>query len=197
MDTLWLDLLNSDWHDYLGRGQDEDRLDSTDWLRGFLARWDLAPADINSSDTRTALRGLRSLLQRFLVTLAAGEQPRPAELAALNAYLAAGPVVRRVDREDDAYHLRLVPVEGTLGAVLCETATSFAEVLVDGDPSRIKTCQNPDCKWVFYDRSRNRTRRWCAGPTACGNLLKVRRFRERKKKAAAKPSTKPRKPAPR
>ena len=25
MDPLWAELVNSDWHDYLGQGRDEDR----------------------------------------------------------------------------------------------------------------------------------------------------------------------------
>lgn len=89
------------------------------------------------------------------------------------------------------YRLRLGPARTGLEAVLSDIAASFAEVLVEGDPSRIKICEDPDCKWVFYDHSRNRTRRWCEGASACGNLLKVRRFRERKKKAATEASSGP------
>ncbi len=34
------------------------------------------------------------------------------------------------------------------------------------------------CGWVFYDRSKNRSRKWCEQAT-CANLMKVRRFRQR------------------
>ncbi|MHC4177306.1 MAG: CGNR zinc finger domain-containing protein, partial [Planctomycetota bacterium] len=61
MDELWLDLLNSDWHDYLGSGRTEDRLENLRWLQGFLARWNLPRPDASSRDTRRALRNLRSL----------------------------------------------------------------------------------------------------------------------------------------
>jgi predicted RNA-binding Zn ribbon-like protein len=38
-----------------------------------------------------------------------------------------------------------------------------------------------DCRFVFYDQSKNGTRTWCS-MRVCGNRAKVRRFRE---KAAA------------
>ena len=55
---------------------------------------------------------------------------------------------------------------------------SFAAFLAEGDPTRLKLCENRDCRWVFYDTTRSRTRRWCAD--TCGNLIKVREFRRRK-----------------
>jgi len=63
--------------------------------------------------------------------------------------------------------------------VLFAVVESFASFLVEGDPERLKLCENPDCRWVFYDTSRSRTRRWCAD--SCGNLLKVRKCRQKKK----------------
>ena len=140
-------------------------------------------------NTGEALRGLRSLLQSLVATARSGRQLRREDLEALNAYLACDSVIRRVERHRDGYRMTLVPVKSTIQAVMAQIAASFAEVLVEGDPGRIKICENDDCKWVFYDRSRSRTRRWCAGADGCGNLLKVRRFRERQKKGKGKLST--------
>jgi predicted RNA-binding Zn ribbon-like protein len=184
MDTLWLDLLNSDWHDYLGGGRHEDRLENLRWLGEFLSRWNLAPGDVSSLDTRRDLKTLRAFLSRMVGRLREGKPLRDRDVAQLNAFLASGPVVRRVQRDRDGFRLRLVAGQGLRQAVLSGIAASFAQMLVEGDPSRIKICENPDCKWVIYDQSRNRTRRWCEGATGCGNLLKVRRFRERQKKSA-------------
>lgn len=46
------------------------------------------------------------------------------------------------------------------------------------DPDRLRRCQNPDCAWLFIDRSRNRSRQWCE-MGVCGNRAKASRFRER------------------
>jgi predicted RNA-binding Zn ribbon-like protein len=40
----------------------------------------------------------------------------------------------------------------------------------------LKICGNRLCRWVFADRSRNRSRRWC-DMAACGNRAKVARHR--------------------
>ncbi|PHB05638.1 PadR family transcriptional regulator [Bacillus wiedmannii] len=50
---------------------------------------------------------------------------------------------------------------------------------------RLKAC--PDCRWVFYDHSRNGSKRWCgmyAGETggrACGTIAKVKNYRAKRK----------------
>ena len=43
----------------------------------------------------------------------------------------------------------------------------------DGHWQRMKACRNPQCRWVFYDHSRNRTGTWCS-MRVCGNRHKVR-----------------------
>ena len=80
----------------------------------------------------------------------------------------------------NACRLRLVPTRQGLDAVLLAIVESFASFVVSGEPERLKLCENPDCRWVFYDTTRSRTRRWCAD--TCGNLMKVRDFRARQKK---------------
>ncbi len=190
MDEPWIELLNSDWHDFRSQGPAEDRLESPQWVGGFLAQWKLSPRVVAAKSTRIGLGELRSLLKRLVLTIAEGQRPHPDDLETLNAYLAAGPFhcrLQYVPEADRVYYLRMEPVRENLQTTLAHIARSFAEVLVAGDPARIKLCENPDCRWVFYDRSRSRTRRWCEGASGCGNLLKVRRFRERQKKKRGKP----------
>jgi predicted RNA-binding Zn ribbon-like protein len=50
----------------------------------------------------------------------------------------------------------------------------------DGTWSRLKVCANPDCAWVFYDRSRNQQGNWC-NMAVCGNRLKNRELRARRR----------------
>ena len=50
---------------------------------------------------------------------------------------------------------------------------------------RLKAC--PDCRWVFYDHSRNGSKRWCGmyageeGGRACGTIAKVKNYRAKRK----------------
>ena len=43
---------------------------------------------------------------------------------------------------------------------------------------RVKACRGNDCRWVFIDRSRNTSRRWC-DMANCGNRAKMATFRDR------------------
>lgn len=50
----------------------------------------------------------------------------------------------------------------------------------DGTWSRLKVCGNPDCRWAFYDRSRNQQGSWC-DMAVCGNRIKNRQLRARRR----------------
>ena len=48
----------------------------------------------------------------------------------------------------------------------------------EGAWERLKTCANGRCGWAFYDRSKNRSGRWCS-MDVCGNRAKTRAYRSR------------------
>jgi predicted RNA-binding Zn ribbon-like protein len=178
----WIDLLNSDWHDYRGSGRRADHLDDPAWRARYLARWGRRLAGVPVTEVVDGLKRLRTVLRRAVDAVVADRPVPEQERRAINAVLAAAPAVHRLDRDGSAYALRDVPQGQEPAAVLAEIAAGFAAVLAEGEPERIKICQNVDCRWVFFDRSKNRSRRWCENDTACGTLMKVRRFRARRKK---------------
>ncbi|MFZ0452430.1 MAG: CGNR zinc finger domain-containing protein [Ignavibacteriaceae bacterium] len=59
-------------------------------------------------------------------------------------------------------------------------AESAVRLLSSDLISRVKICAGDDCGWLFIDTSKNKSRQWC-DMKDCGNLAKVRRFRERQK----------------
>jgi predicted RNA-binding Zn ribbon-like protein len=180
MDLLWAELINSDWHDYRGSGAREDRLENGPWLRAFLERAGCPSDTLPSPGEREALRGLRTLLRGLLEAFRAG-RPLPVDgLLELNRILAEAPVIRRLERTPAGARLATVPGAQGLRPLLGEIAASFARLLVEGDPARVKVCANPDCGWVIYDESRNLSRRWCDA-AECGNLIKVRMHRQRRR----------------
>ncbi|PRX46599.1 CGNR zinc finger protein [Prauserella shujinwangii] len=68
-----------------------------------------------------------------------------------------------------------------------ELLAAVLRAVADGRWPRLKAC--PDCRWVFYDHTRNGRKRWClmtaGGPDgrSCGSIAKVRRHRERAARA--------------
>jgi hypothetical protein len=57
-------------------------------------------------------------------------------------------------------------------------AAAAAKVAIEGRLDRVKICPADDCRWAFYDTSRNRSRQWCS-MEVCGNRAKARSHRER------------------
>jgi predicted RNA-binding Zn ribbon-like protein len=178
VEPLWAELINSDWHDHLGSGRREDRIANDEWLARFLGRVGWPARRLPGPAERAKLRALRAVVRRAVDRLRAGEVPGRRDVAALNRALA----LRRTVRQLRLGGGRLVVVESSsasgIDEVLGAVAASVADLLAHGDPRRIKVCANPDCRWVIYDESRNRTRRWCEA-AVCGSLIKVRRFRSR------------------
>lgn len=181
MNTVWVDLLNSDWHDYLGSGRTEDRLENSSWLRDFLSRWTGGGNLVGKRGTSTRLRGLRTLIRRMADACMDEKEPSSEDIERLNDVMATCPRTWRLSALNGSYELREIPVRTGLDQIEADIARAFAEVFVDGDPDRIKLCQNPDCRFVIYDESPNRSRKWCENNTGCGTLMKVRKHRAKKR----------------
>jgi predicted RNA-binding Zn ribbon-like protein len=62
--------------------------------------------------------------------------------------------------------------------MLWPVVRSAAELLTSDELGRVRECAADNCAWLFLDRSKNRSRRWC-DMAVCGNRDKVRRFRQR------------------
>ena len=77
-------------------------------------------------------------------------------------------------------HLEPVPT-GVRGA-LARLLIAVDDCRLDGTWSRLKICPADDCRWAFYDESKNRTRVWCA-MGVCGNRRKTRAYRARRRRA--------------
>ena len=50
-----------------------------------------------------------------------------------------------------------------------------ADLLVTGNLERLKRCSDSSCGWLYYDTSKNNSRRWCCMKT-CGNRAKANKF---------------------
>jgi predicted RNA-binding Zn ribbon-like protein len=61
-------------------------------------------------------------------------------------------------------------------------ADALVDLLRTADPDRLRSCPLPDggCGWLFLDRSRNGSRRWCSMDD-CGTHAKSRRLTERRR----------------
>ena len=75
-------------------------------------------------------------------------------------------------------HAELVPRAPGFDAALGRIVGVVHTAIADGSWPRLKACPRHICRWVFYDRSKNRNSRWCA-MSVCGNRVKTTRYRRR------------------
>lgn len=127
-------------------------------------------------DTEDRLARLRADLRRML-------EGTPGGAGALNQWLRALPFYASIDESTEGTVLRYTsdPDAGLIGLLLITVICAIH----DGTWSRLKAC--PDCRVVFYDHTRSRTKVWCGmlagGPEgrACGTIAKVTRYRQKQR----------------
>lgn len=162
--------------DLLADGQSAARWFSS---AGLLAR--SAPVSVVDLELAREVRdGLRRLLE-----LPGGEQPPAQALEPLRRLVEAHPP-RVVVGDDGAIEVTSGGGDDT-GDALCELLLIARAAQQDGTWTRLRVCANPECGWVFYDRSRNQQGQWC-DMAVCGNRLKNRRLRSRRATASRAPA---------
>ena len=120
-------------------------------------------AFVNADDEREP--AFREVLRRLLA-----DKRDPEAIAALDA--AADRVRLRFGPDGSAR----LEGDGLVASMLAIIAGAQA----DGTWERMKACRAEDCRWAFYDRSRNRSRAWCS-MSECGNRAKARSYRARQR----------------
>ncbi|TWD82377.1 putative RNA-binding Zn ribbon-like protein [Kribbella amoyensis] len=71
-------------------------------------------------------------------------------------------------------------IEATADQALSTIARDAITILGGSDADLLKECGRPECTQVYLDRSRGGRREWCAMET-CGNKMKAKAYRARKK----------------
>jgi hypothetical protein len=119
-------------------------------------------AGVPSSELIAQVRGIRDALR---AAVAEGQGP-----VGDSAAVRTGGLIR-VELRDG---VPILVASDPVGAVLAASA----RLAVLGDWGRVKICPADDCRWAFFDHSRNRSRTWCS-MRVCGNRTKARNWRER------------------
>jgi predicted RNA-binding Zn ribbon-like protein len=160
----------------LESGQDRlaDPADARPWL---VSNDLLAPQGELAAGDLELVRCVREAVRAMLVHNAGGPAPAPDALKPLHD-VADGSSARAEFRADGTVHL--AAAGDSVPARLVELLVIIRDAQRDGSWMRLKACANDDCQWVFYDRSRNHGGTWCE-MAACGNKLKNRDFRARRR----------------
>jgi predicted RNA-binding Zn ribbon-like protein len=103
----------------------------------------------------------------------------PAATSTLNRLAAEIRLSFELGADGDA---RLRPVGSGLDEALGHLYSILYRAIIDGSFERLKACANESCRWVYLDRSKNRSKRWCDMQT-CGNAANARAYRRRRRSA--------------
>lgn len=147
----------------------------------LLAQFATSPA--SGSEILTKLRRVRQAMRGVLEAAAERRAPEAADLQELNRTLRTHYIYELVPAPDGVsldHRHQGDPVDGALARL----AESIARELIQGETSRLRVCENPQCRWVFKDTSRTGKRKWCS-MRSCGNRAKVARHRARRKAGAS------------
>ncbi|MEJ2606054.1 MAG: ABATE domain-containing protein [Anaerolineales bacterium] len=189
---LPLDFTNTaEWHarsDPIENLNSYADLVSWSWKAGLLtekaAQSLLETAERRPQDARRALDRvieLREALYRIFSHSAAGTQIPNEDLASFNAALGEALHRVRLDASRDGFSWGWSDDNQNLEAMLWPILWKSAELLTSEDLKRVGECADDrGCGYLFYDNSRNHSRRWCS-MESCGNRAKVQRQYTRSK----------------
>ncbi|HEX2141074.1 MAG TPA: ABATE domain-containing protein [Candidatus Limnocylindria bacterium] len=156
-----------------------DHLGTPEQLSEWLAERGVAPAGSRVSPElhRRAIAVREGI--RALGRANNGEPPRAEQLEAMNRAAAAYPV--RIGLTDGEWSL--APMGSGVDAFLARVMAAVARAMADDTWSRVKSCRNDRCRWLFIDHSRNHSATWCS-MRVCGSRSKARAYRARRREAA-------------
>lgn len=123
----------------------------------------------------------REIIYQLFRKVARKKEPDPVELRLFLHLYSDALVHGEFVRDEDHFKIEWEPA-ADLESPLWPILNSAGQILFSAELAHIKEC--PNCGWLFVDRSKNQSRKWCSMET-CGARDKTRRYQ--KKQLAAKP----------
>ena len=162
-----------------GRPEARDSLPDSKALRRWAERIGFSEASQVTLDDEKAFaraRRLRDAIGWTADALAGGRAGPAAALACLGDEASRAMSSRRLVSGREGLEWQWTG--SGFDRLLDELALEAADLLTGPNVAAVRRCLAEDCSWFFLDRSRNRSRRWCAMGD-CGNRAKARRRRSR------------------
>jgi predicted RNA-binding Zn ribbon-like protein len=150
-----------------------DALASSDGLRRWIRTHGFDEPRVTEDDV-ARVRSIREALRTFAMANTDRRRAPAATLATLTAEAARADLRVRFDPD----RARLATARTGVDAVMGEILAVTSEAMSNGTWERMKACRSDACRWVFFDRSPNRSANWCA-MTICGTREKARTYYRR------------------
>ncbi len=170
-----------------------DPADAREWLIDNAL---LVPDAVLDAADLVLVVQVREALRAMIVGNGGGPRATAADLAPLRR-VAEAAAVRTTLEPDGTVQLSVHGDDVTTR--LATMLLAIRDAQRDGTWALLKACGNDECRWAFYDSSRNHGGMWC-DMASCGNKLKNREFRARRRagrtlSSNARPGPRPGRPA--
>lgn len=121
---------------------------------------------------------IREAIYRIFISLVNGEAPDGEDIELLNKESAVAREHQKLRFDSGEFKLELELESQDPEGIIWQIVLSASELLTSENLGRVKECCGDNCGWLFLDTSKNGSRQWCSMKD-CGNLAKVRKFREK------------------
>ena len=142
----------------------------------WLAAHGLLDDGVVDTEGHRRLLAVREALRDLLLANNDRHTPDAAAVQTLRSAAAQAPLALQVGGDGA---IGLAPTAGGVDAALGRLLAIVYRAVAAGEWSRLKACRDEQCRWAFYDNSRNRSGHWCS-MDVCGNRSKVRSYRSRR-----------------
>ncbi|UCD37296.1 MAG: CGNR zinc finger domain-containing protein [Fidelibacterota bacterium] len=119
-------------------------------------------------------KALRETIFNIFSSVAHGRAPLRPDLAILNTEFARVMPYQQILQEDGGFLIGWQNQSGDLSRPLWTVVRCTSNLLTSNELGRVSECDSDACTWLFIDRSKNASRKWCDMGT-CGNRAKSKR----------------------
>jgi predicted RNA-binding Zn ribbon-like protein len=162
----------------MGYGSAFERLSVPSELRRWLS---LCPLRLTAVNTTTAdleqAKRLRGAIWRVATAIVDQVAPAAADVRRINGMACRPGLSRELDSHAASMRWHRPTVDLALTTIAEDAVVLFGDKV---QRARLRRCENPGCRSMFYDDSRPGTRRWCAS-NRCGDRMRARLYRQRRR----------------
>ena len=162
----------------MGYGSAFERLSVPSELRRWLS---LCPLRLTMVKTTTGdleqTKRLRGAIWRVATAILDQVAPAAADVRRINGMACRPGLSRELDSHAASMRWHRPTVDLALTTIAQDAVVLFGDEV---QRARLRRCENPGCRCVFYDDSRPGTRRWCAS-NRCGDRIRARLYRQRRR----------------
>jgi predicted RNA-binding Zn ribbon-like protein len=149
------------------------------------AQYLLKEAENHPSETSVVVEKaikFREVIYRVFSAVANDKEPERSDLAHINKALIEALMHAKIVPTSNGFEWSWIDGKGSLDRMLWPIAHSAADLLTSEDKDRVGQCADDrGCGWLFFDTSRNHSRRWCR-MEECGNRAKAHRHYHKQSK---------------